>query len=940
MSIFSFQERQGDLGPPPPPFRVGGEGEPRRSGGQQWVFLIGVVLFLLIVGGASKELYTEWLWFENVGYTQVYFLSLGARVVLFAAAALAFFVFLLANIWIARRLAPGQAGAPANTEEARLARRMATLITVAAGLVLAFLFGSSASGEWARVLLYVNAQPFGVQDPVFGQDVGFHVFSMPLLRFIQIWGTGALVVTLIGAVVVYGLALSIQPRAVGRAIRAHISILGIGIFLLLAFGYWLDRFDLMYAPGGVVFGPGFTEVSARLPVLTILTVLAVVAAVLLAINIFMRGIQVPALGVAAWAVVALVGGGLYPEFVQRIQVQPNELSKERPYLENNIRFTRQAFGLDRIEDVAFPGTDQPTVEEIKANPETVDNVRLWDHEPLKVTYCQIQAIRRYYDFHDVDIDRYTIAGKYRQVMLSARELNPDKLALAGEAPTWVNQRLKFTHGYGLTLSPVNEISGEGLPNLLVKNLPPVSTPPIPELAVTRPEIYFGETTNDWVIVNSNEEELDYASETETKFTRYAGAGGVLLDSFLKRAIFAWQMADPNILLTDLRPESRILFYRQIRERVAHIAPFLTLDKDPYVVVFNGRLVYIQDAYTITDRYPYSETYRRSFNYIRNSVKVVVDAYDGSADFYIADPSDPIILTYARIFPGLFKPLEQMPEALRAHIRYPEDLFNAQAEMYQLYHVQDPQVFYNKEDAYTRPQELYMESTTPKPMDAYYLIMRVPGQEKAEFVLILPFTPAGKPNTNAWLAARSDAPNYGKLLAFSFPKEKVIYGPNQIEARINQDTVISPQFSLWNQSGSRVLRGNLLFIPIGESYMYVEPIYLQSEQGQLPELKRVIVAIGNRIAMESTLEASLSAIYGAQLKGPPARPEATPSAPTAGQPQPPSTGAPKAVADLAREAQDHFDKAQERLRAGDWSGYGSELQQLQSILKQMVELSQP
>ncbi|HLC30882.1 MAG TPA: UPF0182 family protein, partial [Dehalococcoidia bacterium] len=535
MSIFSFQERQGDLGPPPPPFRVGGEGEPRQSGSQRWVFLIGVVLFLLIVGGASKELYTEWLWFENVGYTQVYFLSLGARVVLFAAAALAFFVFLLANVWIARRLAPGQAGASANTEEARLARRMATLITVAAGLVLAFLFGSSASGEWARVLLYVNAQPFGVQDPVFGQDVGFYVFSMPLLRFIQIWGTGALVVTLIGAVVVYGLALSIQPRAVGRAIRAHISILGIGIFLLLAFGYWLDRFDLMYAPGGVVFGPGFTEVSARLPVLTILTVLAVVAAVLLAINIFMRGIQVPALGVAAWAVVALVGGGLYPEFVQRIQVQPNELSKERPYLENNIRFTRQAFGLDRIEDVAFPGTDQPTVEEIKANPETVDNVRLWDHEPLKVTYGQIQAIRRYYDFHDVDIDRYTIAGKYRQVMLSARELNPDKLALAGEAPTWVNQRLKFTHGYGLTLSPVNEISGEGLPNLLVKNLPPVSTPPIPELAITRPEVYFGERTNDWVIVNSNEEELDYASETETKFTRYAGAGGVLLDSFLKRA---------------------------------------------------------------------------------------------------------------------------------------------------------------------------------------------------------------------------------------------------------------------------------------------------------------------------------------------------------------------------------------------------------------------
>ncbi|MBI2885940.1 MAG: UPF0182 family protein [Chloroflexi bacterium] len=940
MFIFSLFDRREDLGPPPPPFRMGGPGQ--RGGIQGWVVLLGLVLLVMVVGGTAREVYTELLWFESVGYTQAYVTTLVTRAALFGLGALVFFLFFMVNLFIARRVAPAPPVTQLGAEEQRLAGRMVNLTLLGVGLFIAFVFGSVAAGEWSRTLRFLYAVPFGMTDPVFQQDIGFYVFSFPIQRFLQMWGTGALLVTLLGTLVVYGVSLTLQgPGARRRGIRAHVSTLGMGVLLLLAFGYWLDRYDLLYSDTGAVFGPGYTDINVRLPVLTILTVLAAVSGVLLGLNIFGQGIRLPALGIAAWALVGLVGGGMYPEFVQRFQVEPNELARERPYIENNIRFTRQAFGLDRVEEVAYPGEDQPAARDIAANPETIKNIRLWDHEPLKSTYEQIQAIRRYYEFHDVDIDRYRFDGEYRQVMLSARELAPDKLALAGESPTWVNRRLKFTHGYGVALSPVNEISAEGLPTLLVKNLPPVSTPPYPAFEITRPEVYFGEKTGDWVIVNTEENELDFASEVETKYTRYAGKGGVLLDSWFKRAIFAWQMADPNILLTALREESRILYVRQVQARVRHIAPFMTLDRDPYLVIYRGRLLYVQDAYTTTNRYPYAEPYRRQFNYIRNSVKAVVDAYDGTVNFYIADPSDPIIRTYDLIFPGLFKPLEAMPEELQAHMRYPEDLFNTLADMYQIYHMQDPQVFYNKEDAYTRPIEVYLDKE--KPMDAYYVIMRMPGQAKAEFILILPFTPVNKNNTNAWLAGRSDAPNYGKLLAFKFPSDRVIYGPRQIESRIDQDPTISPQFSLWNQSGSKVLRGNLLFIPIGESYLYVEPVYLQSERSKLPELKRVVVAAGNRIAMEATLEESLNKIYVPQVTQPPpaAAPAPTPPATPPGEARPPAPlpATPQDIAGLSRLAQEQFTRAQERLRAGDWAGYGQEQQQLEQTLKRLAEMAQ-
>lgn len=963
-------EGRGDLGPPPPPFRPGSP--QRQQGGRGWIVISSAVLLVLVVGGALRGLYTDWLWFESLGYTQVFSVFISTRVALFAGAAVVFFLFFMINMAMARAIAPKPVIAALSGEQGQLASRLTWTGLFGAGLVGAIIAGSIASGEWSRVLAFVHGEPFGQTEPVFNMDLGFFVFTLPVLRFGQVFGTGIATVTLAGAVVVYGFALSLsaaQPfgRASAgrsRAVRAHVSLLGAIIFGGLALGYGIDRLDLMFSESGAVFGPGYTDINARLPALTVQAAVAATGALVLLANIWLRGIGLPALAVAGLVITSIVGGRIYPEFVQRFQVEPNELARERPFIEQNIAFTRRAFGLDRIEEVRFPGEEQPPSSDILANLETINNIRLWDHEPLLATYEQIQAIRRYYQFHDVDIDRYNIQGSYRQVMIAARELAPDKLALAGEAPTWVNQRLKFTHGYGVTLSPVNEISPEGLPNLYLKDLPPQSPPGIRDLAVTRPEIYFGEKTDTWVIVNSEEPELDYASETEIKYTNYQGKGGVPLDSTLRKALFAWQMNDPNILLTSLNPDSRILYYRTVQQRVQKIAPFLMLDSDPYVVIADGRLVYVQDAYTVSNRYPYSERNKGRFNYIRNSVKAVVDAYDGTVEFYNADPSDPIIAAFGKVYPGLLKPMSDMPASLRAHLRYPEDLFNVQAEMYQTYHMQDPQVFYNKEDAFARPIEVYLDKE--REMEAYYVIMRLPSQSRPEFMLILPFTPVNKNNANAWLAGRSDGEHYGKLLAFVFPKERLIYGPRQIEARIDQNPTISQQFALWNQSGARVLRGNLLFVPIGDSYIYVEPIYLQSRESQLPELARVVVAAGNRIAMESTLEEALNRIYGSTILRPipsqaglptrqpegaaagaaPGGPSPTPSptpAPAAGTPPAPTTpGAPAStdMAVLAKQANDHFNNAQEALRKGDWANYGSELQRMEQVLKRMVELAQP
>ncbi len=627
--------------------------------------------------------------------------------------------------------------------------------------------------------------------------------------------------------------------------------------------------------------------------------------------------------VGLWVVSTIIFGSIYPALVQRFQVEPSELAKESPYIEHNIHFTRLAFGLDQIEEEDFPVELAPSEQDIAQNSATMNNIRLWDHRPLKDTYNQIQSIRLYYDFVDIDVDRYQIDGDSRQVMLAARELSPEKLP--SQAQTWVNRRLQFTHGYGIAMSPTIEVSEEGLPNLWVKDVPPIG-----KIEIEQPEIYYGEKTNDYVIVGTRVEEFDYPKGDTNVYTKHTAENGIEIGSFIRKLAFAWELGDINILISgELTPESQLLYRRNIQQRVRHIAPFLKLDSDPYIVIDNGELFWVQDAYTVSGRFPYSQPTPGGINYVRNSVKVVINAYDGLTTFYLVDPEDALVNTYAAIFPALFTPMEAMPESLQAHLRYPQDLFQIQASMYQTYHMQDPRVFYNKEDLWTTPFETYAD--TERPVEPYYVIMRLPGEEQEEFILMLPFTPTQKDNMITWLAARSDGDKYGKLIAYNFPKDKLIYGPRQIEARIDQDPTISSQLTLWGQKGSQVIRGNLLVIPIEQSILYVEPIYLKAERGQLPELKRVIVASGDRIVMEPTLAQSLNAIYAGL---PAEEPTVTAPTPTPGMPLP--TG----LAELAQLAQEHYTKAQEYLQAGDWASWGEELKKMEEVLSQLVELSAP
>jgi len=616
-------------------------------------------------------------------------------------------------------------------------------------------------------------------------------------------------------------------------------------------------------------------------------------------------------------VVVIGGTGIYPSLVQKFKVVPNEIVLEKPFLEQNIKYTRMAYRLSAVEDREFPAEESLTREDLRRNDLTIKNIRLWDHAPLLSTYGQLQEIRTYYKFQDVDNDRYTINGEYRQVMLSPRELSYRALP----ARTWINEHLTYTHGYGAVLGPVNRISREGLPEFFIKDIPPVSST---NIKITRPEIYYGETSNEYVFVRTKRPEFDYPVGEKNVYSRYEGKGGVPL-SFWRKLIFAVRFGSFTILLSDdITSESRVMYYRKINERVSRVAPFVRLDPDSYLVISSeGRLLWFLDGYTVTDWFPYSEPTGNLGNYIRNSIKVVVDAYDGTVKLYISDPTDPIIQTYAKIFPGVLKPLEEMPADLRSHIRYPPGLLNIQARMYSTYHMQDAQVFYNKEDLWSIPRK--SGAGGERDMEPYYTIMRLPDGKKEEFVLLLPFTPSKKDNMSAWMAGRCDAPHYGELVVYIFPKQKMVYGPRQIEARIDQEAEISKQLSLWNQRGSQVIRGNLLAIPIEKSILYVEPLYLAAEKGQLPELKRVIVAFGNSLAMEENLELSLQRVFGGELIR-----EKEPSKVTvAAVPQ-----KEKSDRQIAGEALANYRRAQELLRQGNWGGYGEELKKMEEVLREL------
>jgi len=901
-----------------------------KIAGRVFMALAGLIV-LFILASVAKGFYTEWLWYSSLGYGSVYTTILKTRLLVFFLGAIIFCVLLLANLILATRLSPQKEAHFWPWSIVSRLQRIVRWNVILGTAVLSLIFGMVAQGNWQIILRYFNWQPFGITDPVFHNEIGFYVFSLPYMQFLRGWFVGALIIILIATVVTYLLTYGVQRLKLdfSRGVLGHIGGLVIAILGFFAWGYWLGIWEMVYSERGVVFGASYADIHAKLPAQWILLVVVVVFMGVIIASIIKRKIRWPLYGIAGWVVAAIIVGAIYPAIVQRFQVQPSELVRERPYIEYNINFTREAYALDRIEEQPFPAESSLTMQDITSNEATINNIRLWDHRPLKDTYNQIQSIRLYYDFYDVDVDRYVIDGEYRQVMLSARELSAEKLA--GEAQTWVNRKLQFTHGYGVVLSPVNEITTQGLPNLLLKDIPPVGA-----FEIERPQIYFGEKTNDYVVVKTDTQEFDYPSGDENVYGRYEGEGGVSLDGFFRRLVYAWQFGDLNILISgQLNPESHVLYYRNIRERVNHLAPFLELDSDPYMVVIDGRLYWIQDAYTTTDRYPYSEPIGDGLNYIRNSVKAVIDAYNGDVTLYVTEPDDALIRTYQAIFPGLFVSADRMPEAFRVHLRYPEDMFSIQSIMYRSYHMRDARVFYNKEDLWTVPREVY--AGQEQALEPYYVIMRLPQGEKEEFLLMLPYTPVNKNNTIGWLAAHCDGDNYGKLLAYYFPKGEWVDGPSQIENRIGQDTVITEQLALWGRGGSRVIRGNLLLIPIERSILYVEPVFLQAEAGGLPELKRVIVVVGEQIAMKPTLMESIEAVFGEEVSLPEPAPE--PPEPTEPQvPVEPETPVDAEIAELIEQARQHYEQAQENLKAGDWAGFGSEWDAMEEVLQKLAELT--
>jgi len=915
--------------------------------------LFAAVVFTLIVLGLITNFLVDWSWFASLGFVGVFWTVVAAKLALFLVAAAVTAAAVYGNCFVAQRLAGFRTSfrtvpSPWDSLQGvtqpvlieQLYRRFPwRLLVVIASLAMGVFVGLGQIGNWDVALRYLNQAPYGQADPLFGRDIGFYLFSLPAYVALKDWLVSVLAVSALGTAVLYwvhgALAFNAQRRWVAPAAIAHGSVLLGLYFLVKAWGYWLDRFMLVYGDNDVVVGAGYADVHVQLPALWLLLVLALAAAVACLWNARQRTIRLPLIAVAAIAGVAIFLVPLATALFQRLYVKPNELRFEAPYIARNIALTREAYKLSNIEVKPFAADQALTYESLQNNRATVDNIRLWDWEPLLDTYGQLQELRPYYKFRDADIDRYWLNGRYQQVISSARELEPS--LLQQNAQTWVNLHVLFTHGSGIVMSPVTRTTPDGLPVLYLQDIPPIAAggPPVSE-----PRIYFGESPDSYVIVKGSAPEFDYPKGDKNVYAYYDGADGVPVGGLARRALFAWHFGDLNILLSEyITGSSRIVFRRNIQDRVRRIAPFLTLDKDPYVVVSGGRLYWIQDAYTTSEWFPYSKPMPdSSANYIRNAVKVVIDAYNGTVDFYVVDAADPVVATYARIFPRLFKPFAAMPADLQKHVRYPEDLFRIQAEIYRSYHMDAPEVFYNREDLWQFPRlsNSTDDSGNAKTMAPYFINMRLPGETQTEFVLMLPMVPNQRDNMIAWLAARCDQPDYGKLIVYTFPKDKLLYGPSQIVALINQNTEVSQQISLWNQMGSRVIWGNLLVVPIEDSLLYVTPLYLRAQTGQLPELKRVIAVYGGHVVMRETLADSLAALFKP--------PEGTimPSATAT----PSTTAAPSAVpaatplSDAARAALEHYRRAMEKLKAGDWAGFGAELDALRPLLEEMGKAPKP
>ena len=874
------------------------------------VLLAAFVIFLLLAGFLG-DLY----WFSAIGYEDVFLSIVTVRIILGIVGFISFFGFSYGTALIAARTASRSLGRPPGGMQG----------VAAVALFASLIAGLNLSASWETVLRFFAQVPFAVSDPVFSQDIGFYIFSLPFYSLILSFLLGLFIFSaFLSAIAFLFQVLVVRVRAgrfpafeieadrepvwgiFFRDFLPQLNILLFLVFAVLAGRLWLFRYSVLYSSTGAVYGAGYTDIHVSLPVLTILSVVALIIGIGFLVNEKVRRKEVIIYGIAAFAIIAVIGilAGL---LVQALIVEPDEFNLEKPYLENNIGNTLDAYGLSGAVEQLFPVNYTLSAEDIQKNRATVENIRLWDWRPLKTTYEQLQLFRTYYQFYDVDVDRYTIDDMYKEVLVSPREM--DIRNLPEQAQTWVNEHLVYTHGYGVVMNPVDVVTSEGLPAFYIKDIPPSSQ----YLTIDEPRLYYGEGTWNYIVTKTSTDEFDYPAGEQNIYADYDGAGGVALDSLFKKLVYAVKFNSVELLVSgSMTPESRLLLYRSVAERTGRIAPFLSYDPDPYIVVADGRLYWIIDAYTTSDAYPYSEPVLTWYigagriNYIRNSVKVVVDAYNGDVSYYIVDRTDPLVSTYSRMFPGLFRDIDEMPDSLRSHLRYPEGIFRIQAELYANYHMKDPRVFYNKEDAWVIPDEVYRQNR--QQMEPYYIIMKLPGEETEEFILMLPFVPRNKENLIGWMAARSDQPYYGDLIIYQFSKQELTYGPMQIEARIDQDTVISQDITLWSQAGSSVIRGNTLIIPIENSLIYVEPLYLEAtEKGTLPQLQRVIVAYNDRLTMQKTLKEALSVIFEEAIEE---------------MEEEPGTEPPVSRSDLEKLARiaELYDQAQEALARGDLGSY--------------------
>lgn len=921
---------------------------------------IAIVVALVLLVLFAATMITDWFWFQEVGFQSVFITTLLSKWGLRLIVALFFFLVVYLNLRLTRNhlhIEPETVEEGENVVPIRkyvvdrlFDKKKLNYLFIGASILIALLFSSAASGSWMMVQQFFNRTAFGITDPIFNMDVSFYVFSLPFLRMVLSLAFTSILLAIFAAGVAYFLfgsreALDFRDNKFSYP-KIHLSVLLALLFVLKGFDYILDAYGLMNKQGNLVYGPGFTEVNVNLLAFKVLAVLAFIGAVVVIVSLLMKRSRYIVYTLGSLIVVSLVLGSAAPYLVQKIRVEPNEQAVEAPYIKHNIDFTRAAFDLDKIQLKSFEASNLD-IADIQENPGTISNIRLWDPSPLMDANTQLQEIRPYYSFLDVDIDRYMIDGNLRQIMVSGREM--DKELLSEDAKNWVNKKLRYTHGYGVTMNFVASTTKEGHPNYVIKDIPPTAD----HLQIDVPQIYYGQAEDDYVIVNTTTEEFDYPSTTGNVSTTYSGSGGIHISNLLTRSLFAFRFADYRMLISDaLTDDSKILFRTNIKDRIEKIAPFLAYDSDPYLVVDNGRLVWIQDAFTTTRNFPYSQPMGGMGNYIRNSVKITVDAYDGTVTFYADLENDPIVRSYAGVFPALFEPWDEIPDNLQDHLRYPEDLFNIQAEVYKTYHMTDVTDFYNKEDLWNIPINSVGGEQTQ--MSASYTIMTLPGNDEPEFVLMLPFTPSKKNNMAAWIAVRCDADNYGEMIVFQFSKQELVYGPAQVEAEIQADSEISQVISLWSQRGSEVIRGNLLVIPINDGILYVQPIFLQSEQNKLPSLKRVIVFHNGKLEWADTLSQSLAALFGADdeidLVEPPEQEEVesddliaeiegddllegTPG--DEGAPGPGEATAPQGLDQLIDRANELFQEAEEKQRQGDWAGYGEAIAELESVLKQLA-----